>query len=232
MNASIINKEWICGSWRKAINDFTPETRPVLRQLFKNSGNPLNEQIENVEKDKITIHDDNIGKKIGMRGGVVAGIQHLDLFAPLVLDVFGEKWFETGSISIYYTFALLDGEEVRAMMQRPLEEENDVQVEAKVETPDGRVVAQGTLSCGDPKAKSYLQALKLKNSPQEDLRILKGTNAGYEMKDFEDILDATALEKWTVFLEDAIPWYSTKSPWGPPSRPLAGLSTLYKSSRL
>jgi hypothetical protein len=221
MNTDITKDDWIYGPWRKAINDFTPETRPVLRKLFANPENPLNEQIENVEKDHITIHDDNIGKKIGMRGGVVAGIQHLDLFAPLVLNAFGEKWFETGSISMFYTYATLDGEEVRATLQCPPKGKNDVQVEARVEMPDGRVVATGTLSYGNPEEKSYLQVQELKTSPQKDLRILKGAHAGYEMTDFEDILNGSALEKWTVFLEDSLQWYSTNSPWGPPIAPLS-----------
>jgi hypothetical protein len=222
MSGDIMIKEgWMFGPWRKAINDFTPETRPFLGALFKNINNPLNIQIKNVEKDHITIHNDEVAQKVGMRGGVVAGIQHLDLFAPLMARLFGEKCFETGSISLFYTYALLDGEEVRASVRVPPKGASDVQVEARAETPDGRLVAKGTLSLGDPKEKSYLQAIEIQSSPQDTLRILKGVKAGDEMIPFEDELDAQALEKWLPFLEDAIEWYSKGSPWRAPIAPLS-----------
>lgn len=217
----MIKEGWMIGPWRRAINDFTPESRPILRALFKNQDNPLNIQIETVNKQHITIHNDDVAKKVGMRGGVVAGIQHLDLFAPIMIEIFGPNCFETGSISLYYTFALLDGEEVRAVVQVPPAGTENVQVSARAETPDGRIVAQGTLSLGNPEEKSYLQKLDPENSPQEALRILKGVKVGDEMTPFEDELDSLALENWLVYLEDRIAWYSQRSPWGPPLAPLS-----------
>jgi hypothetical protein len=212
---------FLVGPWRKAINDFTPATRPILRTLFKNQDNPLNIQIETVNKQHITIHNDDVARKVGMRGGVVAGIQHLDLFAPIMVRAFGQNGFETGSISLYYTYALLDGEEVRAMVQASPTGAKDVQVEARAETPDGRLVAKGTLSQGNPEEKTYLQKVEPENCPPEELRILKGVKAGDEMVPFEDVLDSLALENWLVYLEDTIAWYSLKSPWGPPIAPLS-----------
>lgn len=44
-----IKDDWIFGPWRKAINDFTPVTRPFLRALFQNRNTPLNIQIEKVD---------------------------------------------------------------------------------------------------------------------------------------------------------------------------------------
>ena len=58
------------------------------------------------------IHSDEVAKKVGMRGGAVVGIVHLNLFPPLFLKTFGQRWFEQGSLSIYYTYALVDGEQV------------------------------------------------------------------------------------------------------------------------
>jgi hypothetical protein len=217
----IIQNGWMVGPWRKAINDFTPETRPILRTLFKNQENPLNIQIETVNKQHITIHNDDVAQKVGMRGGVVAGIQHLDLFAPIMVKAFGQSCFETGSISLYYTYALLDGEEVRAVLQVLPTGAKDVQVEARAETPDGRNVATGTLSLGNPNKKAYLQALEIESSPPEELRILKGIKAGDEMEPFEEVLDPRSLENWLVYLEDKIDWFSKKSPWGPPITPLS-----------
>ena len=41
-----------------------------------------------------TIHSDEMARKVGFRGGAVVGISHLDLFAPLLLKAFGNRWFE------------------------------------------------------------------------------------------------------------------------------------------
>jgi hypothetical protein len=45
-----------------------------------------------------SIHDDVTAQRLGMRGGAVVGIVHLDLFPPLLLKVFGQHWFEQGSL--------------------------------------------------------------------------------------------------------------------------------------
>ncbi len=58
-----------------------------------------------------TIHTDEMGKKAGMRGGVVVGTHHLDLFPPMLFKAFGPRWAERGCLSIYYTYAILDGEQ-------------------------------------------------------------------------------------------------------------------------
>jgi len=49
-----------------------------------------------------------------MRGGTIQGTIHLSMFAPLVQKLFGDRWFEQGTLSMYYTFATVDKEEVRA----------------------------------------------------------------------------------------------------------------------
>lgn len=221
MSEDILLKEGVMyGPWRKAINDFTPESRPVLRNLFKNPQNPLNIHIDAAAKRDVSIHDDAQGKKVGMRGGVVAGIQHLDLFAPLLVKAFGQKCFETGSISMFYTYALLNGEEVRAAIKVP-PAAKDIQVEAWAESLDGHTVAKGTVSSGNPPEKPALQALEIESSPQEELRILKGLKVGYEIPPREEEMSSVVLKQWVPHLENSIDWYSKKTPWGMPIAPLS-----------
>jgi hypothetical protein len=38
---------------------------------------------------KGSIHDEEVAQKIGIRGGAVAGTNHLDIFVPLLLKAFG-----------------------------------------------------------------------------------------------------------------------------------------------
>jgi hypothetical protein len=196
MAEAILTKEgYISGEWRKAIN--------AAAHMVG------------------SIHDDAVGKKVGMRGGVVAGTMHLDLFPPILVKTFGQRWFEQGTISLYFTYALLHGEELRVVMQAPPKREKDVQVETQLEARDGRIVARGTVSVGNPNEKTYLQTLELQSSPREELRILRELEVGWETP-LQDVSETkSALEKSLENCEDLVDWYSGKSPWGsailPPS---------------
>jgi hypothetical protein len=56
-----------------------------------------------------SIHDDDTAAALGFRGGTVAGSVHLDQFPPLLVQAFGQRWFETGSLSLYFRHATTDG---------------------------------------------------------------------------------------------------------------------------
>jgi hypothetical protein len=193
--AILIKEGYIYGEWRMAINA---------------AANMVG-----------SIHDDAVGKKVGMRGGVVAGTMHLDLFPPVLVETFGQRWFEKGTISLYFTYALLHGEELRVVMQVQPKDDKDAQVETRLESRDGHIVARGTVSVGSPNEKPYLQTLELQSSPREELRILKELEVGWETS-LKDVSETRmALKKSLENCEDLLGWYSGKSPWGvsilPPS---------------
>ena len=208
----LVKEGYMYGRWRKAIN---------FAELRGTPGFPGMDQPPPVSTVG-SIHSEETAKKVGMRGAVVAGTQHLDLFPPVLLKAFGQRCFETGSISMYYTYAILHGEEIRAVVQVPPKGARDVQVEAHIESRDGHVVAQGTVSVGNPKEKSNVQAMELESSPREERRILKGLEVDYEMPPRDELAESTVQRKWVSFLEDSVDWHSGKSPWGnaivPPSR--------------
>jgi hypothetical protein len=201
MSEAISTKEgYVYGEWRRAIN---PHASIVG-----------------------SIHDDAVGRKVGMRGGVVAGIIHFDLYAPVVLNLFGRRWFEQGTVSLFFTYALLAGEELRVVMQAPPKDVGDVQVETRLESRDGHTVATGTVSLGNPAEKSYLQAQELKSSPAEERRILKELEIGWETPLREVAESREAVEKSLVNCEDVVEWYSSASPWGSPIVPLSRVAYL------
>jgi hypothetical protein len=61
-----------------------------------------------------SIHNDEVASKLGFKGGTVPGSVHMDQFVPMLLDLYGTRWFETGDISLYFTQATVDAERVRA----------------------------------------------------------------------------------------------------------------------
>src|SRR6185503_5953544 len=90
------------------------------------------------------------------------------------------RWLARGEISMFYTFATLDGEEVRAVIERPVGDLGDGaaledrQLVARVETPEGKVVAKGTVACGSPAEPGYVRGLELVEAPRDQIRILEG----------------------------------------------------------
>ncbi len=168
-----------------------------------------------------SIHEDAMAQKLGMRGGAVVGIVHLNLFPPLFLETFGQRWFERGSLSIFYTYALLDGEQVRGVMALPPEGATDVQVETWVESPDGHTIGKGTASIGEPGEISYLQSLELESAPPEELRILAGLKAGDELPSRDVLVTQEDVDRALETITDSLDWYKGDSPWGgaivPPS---------------
>ena len=122
------------------------------------------------------IHDDAVATKLGFRGGTVAGSIHLDLFPPLLLEAFGEQWFERGSLSIMFKNATLSREPVRAMLDG-----GGDQVRAWIERDDGMVVGEGTASVGSTGAPSALRSIDLTEHAAESPRILAGVVAGEEI---------------------------------------------------
>ncbi len=128
-----------------------------------------------------SIHTDSVARRVGMRGGTIPGTVHLSHFVPILDELFGDRWLTTGSISMYYTYATTDREDVRAIVKAPSGKTNDVQLDAWVETPEGRVVCKGTVAIGKPEAISYVRALPLENARPDAVRILKAMTPGMEI---------------------------------------------------
>ena len=62
-----------------------------------------------------SIHNDAVASKLGFKGGTVPGSIHMDQFVPMLVQLYGERWFETGDISLHFTQATVDKEEVQAI---------------------------------------------------------------------------------------------------------------------
>lgn len=149
---------------------------PVTAQggkLFSDWQQPVN-RWANAEN---SIHNDDVAKEIGMRGGTIPGTVHLNHFMPIIMDRWGKRWYENGSISMFYTFATTDREGVRAVMNEPAAGD-DVKVDAWVENSEGTIVAKGSLSIGTPAQPNYVRSLELANATPDEVRILAGLGVG------------------------------------------------------
>lgn len=177
-----------------------------------------------------SIHDDGTASKLGFRGGTVAGSVHMDQFPPLLLQAFGPRWFETGSLSLYFRNARTDGEEVQAFAERPAGDGADAQTRVSATAPGGLLVAEGTASVGDPAEKSALRSRDLRPVDPAGLRILSKLKPGQSLG--EVVQTPNAGKQRNAISQNAmtepLDWYTGPSPWGGPiASPSLVVSLLY-----
>ncbi len=161
-----------------------------------------------------SIHDDAVAKKLGFRGGTVAGSIHMEQFPPLLMHTFGERWFETGSLSTYFRNATTDREAVRACVQRsPVAD--DSQTDVAMEKEDGTLVLEGTASIGDPRAPSMLRRKLDEPRDAGELRILSEIAPG-DLDPVSARLSREVVAARASAVTEPLDWYTKDSPWGAP----------------
>ena len=167
-----------------------------------------------------SIHDEGEARKLGFRGGLVAGSIHMEQLAPVLDRAFGEAFLERGAISLYFLTPTLHGEEVRAIVKAPpvLPEAgkaaDDTQVEAWMEKPDGTRICEGTASLGSPINPSALHARKLDRHPPGDLRILAGATAGDEFREVDTSVAHKLLDQRLKVITEPMHHYIDDARWG------------------
>lgn len=136
-----------------------------------------------------SIHTDSVAQSLGMRGGTIPGTVHLNHLRPVLDDVFGDRWLIDGVISMFYTYATTDGEDVRAVIKAPPGRcwDKNAQFNAWVETPDGKTVIKGTVSVGAPQEPPYVRTLPFDSNPPEARRIAKALTVGQDFEP-EDVI--------------------------------------------
>ena len=76
-----------------------------------------------------SIHDDATAQKLGFKGGTIEGPTHFSQFAPLGERLWGRAWFETGCLSAHYRSVCYEGEEVQAILSKPLPGTSQCQIQ-------------------------------------------------------------------------------------------------------
>lgn len=175
---------------------------------------PLRRSVNNAREVRGSIHDDATATKLGFRGGTVAGSIHLELFPPLLIRAFGRRWFEHGTLSMYFLNATTDREAVRAFVKEPPHDAADSQVAVWIERDDGMRVGEGTASVGNPAEPTALLARPLDKYPAGPMRILAAITPGdrFESRDVT-LAKAINAQRMKVVTEP-LDWYAANSPWG------------------
>ncbi|MDG1204309.1 MAG: hypothetical protein P8N51_02940 [Pseudomonadales bacterium] len=169
----------------------------------------------NIEDGAGSIHDDDTAAELGFRGGTVAGDIHMNQFPPILVEVFGNEWFERGNLSLNFKNATIDLEKVQAFAEPLKQGENQVRV--WMEREDGLLVCEGTAAIGDH-SNSELRRKNLHPCDPKELRILRRCTPGMSLGSY-DIVAKTDVqfERYDRnLISDPMTWYKEGSPWGDP----------------
>lgn len=162
-----------------------------------------------------SIHDDDTAAELGFRGGTVAGDIHMNQFPPILVQVFGNEWFERGNLSLNFRNATVDLEKVRVFAEPLVPGENQIKV--WMEREDGLLVCNGTAAIGDHSG-SELRTKDFRPCDPEELKILRRVRPGMSLGTYEVI--ATTDKQFERYdknlISDPLAWYRKTSPWGDP----------------
>jgi hypothetical protein len=174
-----------------------------------------------------SIHEDVTAERLGFRGGTVAGSIHMELFPPLLLEAFGPRWFDRGTLSLYFRNATTDRELVRAFVAEPTGV-CDAQVAVRIEREDGLLVGDGTASVGEPDDRTALGQRDLQPFPPGELRILEGFEPGHSLGEHDGCVTSERQLARLPVVTEIIDWYRERSPWGGPVlTPASEVALLY-----
>jgi hypothetical protein len=178
------------------------------------------------------IHDDATAQELGFRGGTIAASAHLDTFVPVLLNVFGDEWFRTGSLSMYFRHATTDGEPTHAFVELPgvLGDElplQECQVRAVLEMSDGTLVGEGTASVGSPGEPTALESRDLRHDPSA-ARILRDVTLGEVLGPFAAAVNGARVARGCEHrITEVLDWYRGPSPFGGSIAPPSALIDLF-----
>ncbi len=186
----------------------------------------------------VSIHDDKMAEDLGFSGAPIEGPTHFSQFVPLLYEVFGQAWFETGCISSHYLNMVVEGEEVRAFVREPAPGANITEIWA--EKNDGTPVLTGTASIGPDHPESELDRRRAKLRPSDQLVILADLSVGMKGKNPEEAILEFDVAKGNLYpfslnnklkvITEPCEWYSEEggksSPWGKSPIPLEMISVL------
>ncbi|WP_441240890.1 hypothetical protein [Tardiphaga sp. 768_D3_N2_1] len=186
-----------------------------------------------------SIHDDATAQKLGFKGGTIEGPTHFSQFAPLCERLWGKAWFETGCISAHYRAAAFEGEDVQAIVEKPIDGGNYAAI--RMMKKDGTEVLRGSASIGRdaPASALYIRLTELK--PLTDAVILRDIAVGMTTapqivrmdydQNMGELYPFSLAQKLRVITEPS-PYYAPESAsassWGRAIIPMEMLSVLFQ----
>jgi len=174
----------------------------------------LRSPVNSAAQSRGSIHDDATASKLGFRGGTVAGSLHMDQFAPLVVQLYGEDWWKRGNMSFYFRQATVDKEAVRAFARA-----GEPHARLWMENEAGALIAEATASCRGADENTAVQNLMQSQAISEPtaLKILSTVKPGDEASIDETAVTHEALARRLETIPEHLADYDGQAAILPPS---------------
>lgn len=186
----------------------------------------------------LSIHDDDQAQELGFSGAPIEGPTHFSQFDPLLHQIWGDRWFESGCISSHFKNVVVEGEELQAFVERPAEHARITKIWAVKKS--GEAVLEGTASLGPDHPETRLASLMAARDTPENLVLLEHVKIGDHSSepdtvtmDYDQYLGdsypftlANKLEKITEKCQWYFPEQTEASPWGKAIIPTEMISPL------
>ena len=124
----------------------------------------------------LSIHDGDQAQELGFSGAPIEGPTHFSQFDPLLHHLWGDQWFEIGCISSHFKNMVVEGEEVQAFVERPVQGANITKIWAVKKSGD--LVLEGTASLGPEHPETCLDTLMTSRATPEKLVLLENVKIG------------------------------------------------------
>jgi len=185
-----------------------------------------------------SVHDDETAAKLGLAGAPIEGPTHFSQIDPLAVEQWGQQWFETGCVSAHFLNMVVEGDEVRAV----LEPATASLARIGAEKADGTPVLTGTASVGrdattelderrqrglgDPGTLYIVDQLELGMTEVVDEPVAMGFD------DHNGQLYPFTLAQKLAKITESSSWYRAAgdSPWGRPIVPTEMISVIAHQS--
>ena len=194
---------------------------------------PFNMLLEQSYDNHLSLHDDAMAQKLGFKAGPIEGPTHYSQFVPLAEAIWGERFLREGCLSAHYRNMVMEGEEVRAFIEREPGEDH-----AKIWATkrDGTEVLKGTATVGPQSPPTALDLRLGELQPLEQPVILHALKVGQRTKRVKIRMDADqhmgdlypfSLTQKLAKITEPSPWYAGKdNPFGRPIVPWEMVSVL------
>jgi len=121
-----------------------------------------------------SVHDADTAASLGLAGAPIEGPTHFSQFDPLAEQLWGQRWFETGTISAHFQTMVVGGEQVQASVTTT----GDTSATIEAHKRDGTPVLVGTVSVGDDNPPSELAQRRARSGDPGELFIIDRLRIG------------------------------------------------------
>ena len=177
-------------------------------------------------------------RRLALAARPIEGPTHFSQFDPLLHQIWGDRWFESGCISSHFKNVVVEGEELQAFVERPAEHARITKIWAVKKS--GEAVLEGTASLGPDHPETRLASLMAARDTPENLVLLEHVKIGDHSSEpdtvtmgYDQYLGdsypftlANKLEKITEKCQWYFPEQTEASPWGKAIIPTEMISPL------